>query len=166
MCEARLGFRISQSVKTCFQKRDFYVKADYCYSSKCRLLGDSNGNTQYTFMLKKIEKISLLCLLTWRYDLHSLARTTPVSNIFSWFPRCSSHWSSTVYNCNKILSYINNLLTLGLLITFQNSKSTLKVKVHLKPQMHLKVNFLGPVVRSIVSLTSSLRGQLVKCFTT
>ena len=27
-------------------------------------LGDSNENTQYTFMLKKIEKISLLCLLT------------------------------------------------------------------------------------------------------
>ena len=26
--------------------------------------------------------------------------------------------------------------------------------------------FLGPVVQSIVSLTSSLRGQLVKCFTT
>ena len=25
--------------------------------------------------------------------------------------------------------------------------------------------FLGPVVQSIVSLTSSLRGQLVKCFT-
>ena len=25
---------------------------------------------------------------------------------------------------------------------------------------------LGPVVQSIVSLTSSLRGQLVKCFTT
>ena len=28
-------------------------------------------------MLKKIEKISLLCLLTWRYDKHSLARTSP-----------------------------------------------------------------------------------------
>ena len=26
--------------------------------------------------------------------------------------------------------------------------------------------FLGPVVQSIVSLTSSLRGQLIKCFTT
>ena len=26
--------------------------------------------------------------------------------------------------------------------------------------------FQGPVVQSIVSLTSSLRGQLVKCFTT
>ena len=26
--------------------------------------------------------------------------------------------------------------------------------------------YLGPVVQSIVSLTSSLRGQLVKCFTT
>ena len=28
------------------------------------------------------------------------------------------------------------------------------------------MRFLGPVVQSIVSLTSSLRGQLVKCFTT
>ena len=27
-------------------------------------------------------------------------------------------------------------------------------------------NYLGPVVESIVSLTSLLRGQLVKCFTT
>ena len=27
------------------------------------------------------------------------------------------------------------------------------------------MNILGPVVQSIVSLTSSLRGQLVKCFT-
>ena len=30
----------------------------------------------------------------------------------------------------------------------------------------MKINHLGPVVQSIVSLTSSLRGQLVKCFTT
>ena len=31
-----------------------------------------------------------------------------------------------------------------------------------------KVEYLdqGPVVQSVVSLTSSLRGQLVKCFTT
>ena len=28
------------------------------------------------------------------------------------------------------------------------------------------IRYLGPVVQSIVSLTSSLRGQLVKCFTT
>ena len=27
-------------------------------------------------------------------------------------------------------------------------------------------DYLGPVVQSIISLTSSLRGQLVKCFTT
>ena len=27
------------------------------------------------------------------------ARTTPVSNIFSWFQRCSSHWSSTLLCC-------------------------------------------------------------------
>ena len=30
----------------------------------------------------------------------------------------------------------------------------------------LAADCLGPVVQSIVSLTSSLRGQLVKCFTT
>ena len=28
--------------------------------------------TQHTFMFKKIEKISLLCLLTWRYHEYSL----------------------------------------------------------------------------------------------
>ena len=48
-------------------------------------------------MSEKIENISPLCLLTWRYDNHSLARTTPISNIFSWSERCSSHWSSAVY---------------------------------------------------------------------
>ena len=52
-------------------------------------------------MLKKIEKISLLCLLTWRCDELSLARTTPVSNMFSWFPRCSNHWSTTVPFSNQ-----------------------------------------------------------------
>ena len=31
---------------------------------------------------------------------------------------------------------------------------------------NIKVEDQGPVVQSIVSLTSSLRGQLVKCFTT
>ena len=34
---------------------------------------------QHTFMLKKTENVSLLCLQVLRYDLHSLARTTPVS---------------------------------------------------------------------------------------
>ena len=32
--------------------------------------------------------------------------------------------------------------------------------------IHLKNKIHGPVVQSIISLTSSLRGQLVKCFTT
>ena len=36
------------------------------------------------------------------------------------------------------------------------------------PQPYFNTNFsaeyMGPVVQSIVSLTSSLRGQLVKCF--
>ena len=41
----------------------------YCVNSlESPRSGDSNENTQYTFMLKKIEKISLLCLLTWLYN--------------------------------------------------------------------------------------------------
>ena len=32
--------------------------------------------------------------------------------------------------------------------------------------LYVSLSHLGPVVQSIVSLTSSLRGQLVKCFTT
>ena len=33
--------------------------------------------------------------MTW--PCYSLAQTTPVSNIFSWFQKCLSHWSSAVY---------------------------------------------------------------------
>ena len=70
----------------------FILKYVYCvYSLESPLWGDSNENIQHTFMLKKTEKISLLCLLTWHCDKRSLARTTPVSHIFSWFQRCSSH---------------------------------------------------------------------------
>ena len=34
------------------------------------------------------------------------------------------------------------------------------------PTIPEMLTYLGPVVQSIVRLTSSLRGQLVKCFTT
>ena len=34
------------------------------------------------------------------------------------------------------------------------------------PIISIKDKYQGPVVQSIVSLTTSLRGQLVKCFTT
>ena len=66
--------------------------------------GNSNENTQHTFMLKKIEKISVLNL-TWRYNQPSLAWTTPVSNSFSRSHNCSSHWSSTVITKVLTLSH-------------------------------------------------------------
>ena len=50
----------------------------------------------FKFEITRVDCISLLCLLTWQCDQHSLARTSPVSNIFSWFQGCSSHCSSTV----------------------------------------------------------------------
>ena len=59
----------------------FILRLVYCvYSLESLQRGDSNENTQHTFMFKKIKKMSVLCLLAWRYDSHSLARTTPFSN--------------------------------------------------------------------------------------
>ena len=82
----------------------FILKMVYCvYSLESPRWGDSDENTQHTFILKKIEKISILSLLTWRYDQPSLARTTPVSNWFSWSHRCSSHRSSTVFNSTVVV---------------------------------------------------------------
>ena len=49
----------------------------YVYSLQSPRWGDSNENTQYTIMLKKIENISLSYL---RYDENSLAGNSPVSN--------------------------------------------------------------------------------------
>ena len=47
----------------------FNLRNVYCmYSLESPRWGDSNENTQYTFMLKKIEKVSLLCLLTWLFN--------------------------------------------------------------------------------------------------
>ena len=47
------------------------------------LIRIAKENTQHTLILRKIEKIPLLCLLTWCYDEYSLARINPVSNIVS-----------------------------------------------------------------------------------
>ena len=45
------------------------LKMVYCvYSLELPRWGDFNENTQHTFMFKKIEMISLLCLQTWLYD--------------------------------------------------------------------------------------------------
>ena len=48
-----------------------YIENDivYCvYSLESARRGDSSENTQHSFMLKKIRKVSLLCLLTWHCD--------------------------------------------------------------------------------------------------
>ena len=42
-------------------------------------------------LIKNPMMMMLLFLLVLRFDKHSLARTTPISNIFSWFQGCLSH---------------------------------------------------------------------------
>ena len=47
----------------------FILKMVHCmFQLESPRWGDSNEDTQNTFMLKKIEKISLLSLLIWRYN--------------------------------------------------------------------------------------------------
>ena len=88
------------------------LKTVYCvYSLESPHWGDSNEYTQHTSMLKKIEKISLLCLLTWHYYAPSLDPTTPDSNLFSWSQRCLSHWSSIVTVCHKWLNLLLPILS-------------------------------------------------------
>ena len=55
----------------------FIFKMVYCvYSLESPRYGDSNENTQHTFMLKKIEKISLLA---WRYRISIQKFELPLS---------------------------------------------------------------------------------------
>ena len=41
-----------------------------------------------------------------------------------------------------------------------------KILLSISRMLDIGITFLGPVVQSIISLTSLLRGQLVKCFAT
>ena len=93
-------------------------------------------NTKYTFMLKKIEKISLLCLLTWFYNNPSMARTTPVSNKIFIIPKVFEplefdciYWYKLTINsklflnlcgpsCSKLMtSLVNDMLKFQLLLS-------------------------------------------------
>ena len=66
----------------------FILKTVYCvYSLESPQWGDSNEYTQHTFMLKKIEKISHLSLLTWRYCQPSLARNFPSLELIFMVPK-------------------------------------------------------------------------------
>ena len=50
-------------------------------------------------------------------------------------------------------------------LTFSHNSRKMKSE-HSTEKVGVEPDNLGPVVQSIVSLTSSLRGQLVKCFMT
>ena len=73
--------------------------------------------------------------------------------------------------CTYIIFLVAKKFNLFILLG-PGSHSSLKLKVDFKFKVYdfmskvsKKKKYLGPVVHSIVSLTSSLRGQLVKCFT-
>ena len=59
---------------------------------------------------------------------------------------------------------VNTIFINILIVTLSNA---LKIQMQIFEMLcHHCKGILGPVVQSIVSLTSSLRGQLVKCITT
>ena len=62
--------------------------------------GDSNEYTQHTILYRRSKRhpyIIPICLLIWRYYLHTVARTTHIWNKFPWSQRCSNQWSSTIF---------------------------------------------------------------------
>ena len=106
----------------------------YCvYSLESPRWGDSNVNTQHTFMLKKI-KISLLSLLTWRYNRPSLARTTCLELIFM-VPK--------VFEPLKFDHIWPELNIIFFLCNFTFPSNQL-----LKPDKHIKYIHLAPQCRS------------------
>ena len=67
------------------------------------------------------------------------------------------------YDLHKILAYLNMLP-----MPEENSKPQFETRymLELLVRQYRIIESLGPVVQSIISLTSLLRGQLVKYFTT
>ena len=71
----------------------FSLKMVCCvYSLESSHWGDSNENTQHTFMLKKIKKISLWSLLTWCYNQPSLVPTSPCLELIFMVPKVFKSW--------------------------------------------------------------------------
>ena len=60
------------------------------------------------------------------------------------------------------------MLQISIVWYFESTISVNKKDVTLEPGLSpvISKNVLGPVIQSMVSLTSSLSGLLVKCFTT
>ena len=73
------------------------------YSLESPRWGDSNQNTRHTLILKEIGKIFLLCLLTWRCNQPSRARTTPVSKVPKVFEPLKF---DCTLSCNERIVYV------------------------------------------------------------
>ena len=54
-------------------------------------------NIHCTFILKKIEKIPLLCLLTWSYDYHSFAQTIQSGQAIEVRPYLLLEYTTSLY---------------------------------------------------------------------
>ena len=110
------------------------------YSLESPRRGDSNEYTQYAFMLMKIEKLFLLCHLTWHYNQPSLARTIRlelVPKVFEplKFDCITKHRKKKTETDDKIEQYVfvnsNNSPTEDLYLNATNIKS-IKMRVTFK----------------------------------
>ena len=69
--------------------------------------------------------------------------------------------------CFFFVNSQNKMISVMLVLLKENCrKRCVKVSCHDKADKYNSFSEQGPVVQSIVRLTSSLRGQLVKCFKT
>ena len=107
----------------------FILKMVYCmYSLELPHQGDSNENTQHISMLKIIEKISLLCILTWRYDLiissnyPCLKHIFMVPKVFESLKSCYIRLLDRCLSFQKYRKYVNQSYSaIKLSFLFQNN---------------------------------------------
>ena len=77
-------------------------------------------------MLKEIENISQLCLLTWRYDLQYKLVLPLSQTYFKWFQMCWSPCNSTAFHWKAAIRYITASLVMRIRASESKSKISLK----------------------------------------
>ena len=94
---------------------------------------------------------------------------------YIWYSPQKSKYPLYIYLCTYLCIAPGGIDFISIVCSCTVNSRYLKVKVYLKLMISqskfpglrkIILRYLGPVVQSIVSLTNSLRAQLVKCFTT
>ena len=97
---------------------------------------------------------------------HKTAESAIISALHIWKTEISKYLSCQRIQFGHSAFFQLHLSSCYFKLLISQSKFSVPRKFTLKLSQKIILKYQGPVVQSIASLTSSLRGQLVKCFTT